>query len=113
VTALAFSPDHRILVSAVGFGEDGTDTIWDVADPAQPEQLASFEGGAPTAISPDGHTVATISFHDQPVLWNVADPARPARIAMLPGVRDTVLWGQAFSPDGRVLAAAYTNRIDL
>jgi WD40 repeat protein len=113
VTALAFSPDHRILVSAAGFDEDGTDTIWDVADPAQPRQLATFEGGAPTAISPDGRTVATVSFHDQPVLWNVADPARPARMVTLPGVRDTVLWGQAFSPDGRVLAAAYTSRIDL
>jgi hypothetical protein len=36
VTALAFSPDHRILVSAVGFDEDGTDTIWDVADATPP-----------------------------------------------------------------------------
>ena len=113
VTALVFSPNHRILVSAVGFDEDGTDTIWNVADLAHPEQLATFEGGAPTALSPDGRTVATVSFHDQPVLWNLSDPARPARIAMLPGDPDVVLWGQAFSPDGRVLAAAYTSRIDL
>jgi WD40 repeat protein len=113
VTALAFSPDHRILVSAVGFDIDGTDTIWDVAGPARPRPLASFEGGAPTAMSPDGRTVATISFHDQPVLWDVADPARPARITTLPGNPDVVLCGQAFSPDGRILAVAYTSRLDL
>ncbi len=113
VTALAFSPDRRILVSAIGFDEDGTDTVWNVADPAHPKQLAQFEGGAPTAISPDRRTVATISFHDQPVLWNVSNPERPAKIAALPGVPDVVLWGQAFSPDGRILAAAYTSQINL
>jgi hypothetical protein len=113
VTAVAFSADQRIMVSAVGFDLNGVDTVWDVADPARPGQLATFEGGAPTAISPDGRTVATVSFHDQPVLWNVADPARPAKIATLPGDPDVVLWGQAFSPDGRILAAAYTSRLDL
>ncbi len=113
VTALAFSPDRRILVSAIGFDEDGTDTVWNIADPAHPKQLAQFEGGAPTAISPDRRTVATVSFHDQPVLWNVSNPERPAKIATLPGVPNVVLWGQAFSPDGRILAAAYTSQIDL
>jgi hypothetical protein len=56
VTALVFSPGHRILVSAVGFDIGGTDTTWNVADPARPRQLARFEGGAPTAVSPDGRT---------------------------------------------------------
>ncbi len=31
----------------------------------------------------------------------------------LPGYPDVVLWGQAFSPDGRILATAYTGRLDL
>ncbi len=68
VAAMAFSADHRVLVSAVGFDINGVDTVWDVSDPARPRSLATFEGGAPTAISPDGRTVATVSFHDQPVL---------------------------------------------
>jgi WD40 repeat protein len=113
VTALAFSPDRRILVSAVGFDIDGTDTVWDIADPGRPRRLASFEGGAPTVISPDGRIVATINFDNQPVLWDVSDPARPARVATLPGDGVNVLWGQAFSPDGRTLAAAYSSRLYL
>ena len=63
-------------------------------------------------MSPDGRTVATVSFHDQPVLWNIADPARSVKMVTLPGFPD-VLWGQAFSPDGRILAAAYTGRLEL
>jgi hypothetical protein len=98
VTALAFSPDRRILVSAAGYDINGTDTVWNIARPAHPKQLAQFEGGSPTALSPDGRTVATISFRDQPVLWNVSNPERPAKIAALPGLPNVVLWGQAFSP---------------
>ena len=112
VSAIAFSADQRVMVSAAGFDINGLDTVWDVADPARPRSLGTFEGGAPTAMSPDGRTVATVSFHDQPVLWNVADPARSAKIVTLPGFPD-VLWGQAFSPDGRILAAAYTGRLEL
>ena len=113
VTAVAFSADHQMMVSSVGFDLDGVDTVWDVADPARPRPLGTFEGGSPTTLSPDGRTVATISFDDQPVLWDVADPTRPVRTATLPGDPDVVLWGQAFSPDGHVLAAAYTSRLDL
>lgn len=112
VAALAFSPDRRILVSAAGYDINGIDTVWNIARPAHPRRLASFEGGSPTALSPDGRTVATLSFTDEPVLWNVADPARPAKIATLPGAPG-VLWGEAFSPDGRILATAYTSRIYL
>jgi WD40 repeat protein len=112
VTAIAFSADQRVMVSAAGFDINGLDTVWDVADPARPRSLATFEGGAATAIAPDGRTVATVSFHGQPVLWNITDPARPVKMVTLPGYPD-VLWGQAFSPDGRILAAAYTGRLEL
>ena len=53
------------------------DTVWDVTDPARPRQLSAFQGGEPTALSPDGRIVATVSYGGQPVLWNVADPRRP------------------------------------
>jgi WD domain, G-beta repeat len=112
VTALAFSADQRILVSAAGFDENGTDTVWNVTDPARPKRLAVFEGGAASALSPDGRTVATVSFHDQTVLWNVTSPARAAKIATLPAAPG-VAWQDAFSPDGHILATARSGRLYL
>ena len=111
VTAMAFSPaDQHILVTATSGSQDGLDTLWDVTDPARPRRLANFEGGAPTAFAPDGRMVATVAFNGQPALWNVADPSKPARVTTLrTGGND--LWGEAFSPDGRILAAAYHDRI--
>jgi len=113
VNALVFAPGRPILISATGFDINGLDTVWSIADPARPRALARFEGGTPTAISPDGRTVATQSFHDQPTLWDVADPARPVKVATLAGHGDDPLWGQAFSPDGRVLAVAYDTQLVL
>ncbi|MGO8958241.1 MAG: WD40 repeat domain-containing protein [Streptosporangiaceae bacterium] len=114
VDAMAFSPDQRnILVTATSGADDGLDTLWNVGSPARPRKLASFEGGAPTAFAPDGRTVVTVSFHDQPALWNVANLTRPARITTLRTGDSSLLWGEAFSPDGQVLATAYTDRLYL
>jgi WD40 repeat protein len=114
VDSMAFSPDqHNILVTATSGAMDGLDTLWNVASPARPTKLASFEGGAPTAFAPDGRTVVTVSFQDQPVLWNVANLSKPVRITTLRTGDNSLLWGEAFSPDGQILAAAYTDRIYL
>jgi WD40 repeat protein len=103
VNALVFAPGRPILVSATGFDINGLDTVWGIADPARPRALARFEGGSPTAISPDGRTVATQSFHDQPTLWDVADPARPVHLATLGG-HTAQIAAFAFGPGGRLLA---------
>ncbi len=114
VTAMAFSPaDPHILVTATSGNLDGLDTLWNVTSPARPRRLANFEGGAPTVFAPDGRTVATVAFSGQPALWNVANLSKPARITTLPSSDDTKLWGEAFSPDGHILAAAYTDRVYL
>jgi WD domain, G-beta repeat len=114
VNGVAFAPGQRLLVSAVGgAGEDNMDTVWDITDPARPRQLSAFRGGNPTALSPDGRVVATVASGGQPVLWNVANRRRPARIAIMPVGGANPLWGEAFSPDGQLLAAAYTDRIFL
>jgi hypothetical protein len=114
VDSMAFSlADQHILVTATSQAMDGLDTLWDVADPARPKRLADFEGGAPTVFSPDGRIVATVSFGGQPALWNVSDLRKPARIATLQSGDSSLLWGEAFSPDGQVLAAAYTDRLYL
>jgi WD40 repeat protein len=113
VNAMAFGPGQRILLTGTSGASDGTDTLWNVSSPARPRRLAVFEGGAPTALSPDGRTVATISFSDQPTLWNVFSLRKPARIAQLRTGDHSLLWGEAFSPDGHVLAIAFTDRLSL
>ena len=116
VAAIAFSRDQRILVSATaGPPWEATSTLWDVTDQARPRRLSVFEGGSPTTISPDGATVATNAFggRAQAALWNVTRPRHPARLAVLSAGLSGALWGEAFSPDGRILAAASTTGLVL
>ena len=116
VDAIALSRDQRILVSATsGPPWEATSTLWDVTDQARPRRLSVFEGGSPATISPDGATVAANAFggRAQVALWNVTRPRHPARLAVLSGGLPGALWGEAFSPDGRILAAASTSGLVL
>ena len=106
VAAIAFSRDQRIMVSANdGPPWEATSTLWDLTGQARPRRLSIFEGGSPATISPDGATVATNPGGGQLALWDVTRPRHPARLARLPA-GPGALWGQVFSPDGRILAAA-------
>jgi hypothetical protein len=98
LAAVGFSPHSAILVTAFGVALDGTDMVWDTSDLSRPRRLSQFEGGEPMALSPDGRTVATVTFGRRTALWNVADPRHPAKIATLPATDGNTLWGQAFSP---------------
>jgi len=49
----------------------------------------------------------------QVALWNVTRPRHPARLAVLSAGLSGALWGEAFSPDGRILAAASTTGLVL
>ena len=116
VAAVAFSRDQRILVSATsGPPWEPTSTLWDITDQARPRRLSVFEGGSPATISPDGATVAANAFggRAQAALWNVTRPRHPARMAVLPVGLPGALWGEAFSPDGQILAAASTSGLVL
>jgi hypothetical protein len=59
--------------------------------------------------------VATVTFSGRTALWNVADPRHPAQMATLPGSAfrhfNPGLRGQVFSPDGKVLAVAYSDHV--
>jgi WD40 repeat protein len=111
--SVSFSARTAIMVTAFGQAIDGTDAVWDVTDLSRPRRLSQFEGGQPTALSPDGRTVATVAFSGRTALWNVANPRRPAMIATLSVSDGDLLRGQAFSPDGQLLAVAYYDRIFL
>ena len=109
----AFSPHMGLMVAAIGEAIDGTDVVWDVTDLSQPRRLSQFEGGQPVALSPDGRTVATITYSGQTAIWNVADPRRPVKMTTLSDGDGTQLEELAFSPDGQILAAAHYDRIFL
>jgi WD40 repeat protein len=116
VAAVAFSRDQRIMVSATGGPPwEATSTLWDITGQARPRRLSVFEGGSPATISPDGATVAVNAFggRAQAALWNVTRPRHPARLAVLSAGLSGALWGEAFSPDGRILAAASTTGLVL
>ncbi len=116
VGAIAFSRDQRIMVSATGGPPwEATSTLWDITGQARPRRLSVFEGGSPATISPDGATVAANAFggRAQAALWNVTRPQHPARLAVLSAGLSGALWGEAFSPDGRILAAASTSGLVL
>ena len=116
VDAIAFSRDQRILVSSAGPTPwAAASTLWDVTGQARPRRLSVFEGGSPATISPDGATVAANAFggRAQVALWNVTRPRHPARLAVLSAGLSGALWGEAFSPDGRILATASTSGLVL
>ena len=116
VDAIALSRDQRILVSSAGLTPwAATSTLWDVTGQARPRRLSVFEGGSPATISPDGATVAVNAFggRAESALWNVTLPRHPARLAVLAAGLSGALWGEAFSPGGRILAVASTSRLVL
>lgn len=99
ISALAFSPDSKLLATAA---QDNILRIWDVADA---KELRRLEGHTRTpwrlAFSPDGKTLAS-SGEDQGVrLWDVASGKL---LAELRGHQQTV-WFVAFAPDGKTLVS--------
>jgi hypothetical protein len=112
-SAFSFTPDQRLMISAGGAPFSGNVTLWDVTRPAGLRRLSVFEGAGSAAISPDGRTVATVAFGGQPALWDVARPRHPRRLAVLFAGASGDLWGQAYSPDGAVLANASTTALTL
>jgi WD40 repeat protein len=102
VLDMASSPNGRLGVTS---SMEGGVTLWNSAKPNRPVQLVtpSDELIVRFIFSPDGRTLV-INQETGPALWDLTDPARPQRlgeVSTTAGVRT-----MAFSPDGRMLAAA-------
>ncbi|BEK95029.1 WD40 repeat domain-containing protein [Nocardia seriolae] len=81
-------------------------TLWDISGSPAPRQVAQLPtdaGQIDLALSPDGRTLATMTW-DRLTLWDVSNPAAPVWRADRP-LRGSVHSGALrFSPDGRMLA---------
>jgi WD40 repeat protein/DNA-binding SARP family transcriptional activator len=103
--AVVFSPDGRTLYTA---GFDGSVILWDLGGArrlGEPFRYGSYFGGASTAsaISPSGSMFAVSPRRDQVSLLNAR-----TRAPMGPRLRGPLGYvrGIAFSPDGKLIAAA-------
>ncbi len=105
VTALAFSPDGRTLVSG---GEDDVIRVWSVdalleQDAAEPQVLTEHSNWVyALAYSPDGRYLASGGFDHSIIVWDVNNDYVP--VQRLTGHGDVVRTVQ-FSPDGLRLAS--------
>ncbi|MFK0253803.1 WD40 repeat domain-containing protein [Streptomyces sp. NPDC090445] len=98
VTAIAFSPDGRILAAADA--EEGT-RLWRTG--TRHLLGGPYAGHRAVAFSPDGQILATASGGTTVRLWDLDGGSRPARVLTSQVSQPGDL---AFAPDGTLLAAA-------
>jgi WD40 repeat protein len=106
VSAVAFSPDGKLLASA---SWDNTIRLWAVSDPDNPKPVGQPLRGhtgavSSVAFSPDGKTLAS-SGDNTARLWDLTTPTDVKELTA-PLTGDGAFYWVAFSPDGRTLAAA-------
>jgi WD40 repeat protein len=109
-TAVAFSPDGRVLATA---RSDTTTHLWDITDVHHPVRRATLPNGPDTgtnpglrggvAFSPRGHVLATTARDQTTRLWDITNPHDPQPLGALTDHTGSPLT-IAFSPDGSVLA---------
>lgn len=127
VTAIAVRPDGQAMATG---GGSGAMSLWDLADPANPRQVAAslpgYAGQLRAAVySADGGTLVAVSdgreYRGQGIkppgadgrgsviAWDVADPTHPRQLGNPLTGHDGKVRAVALSPDGRTLAYGGTS----
>jgi WD40 repeat protein len=100
VSALAFSPDGRLLAAGL---DEGLLVVWDVATGTEQRRLPGHEGRVTSlAFAPDGARLVSGSLDRTARLWDLAAGKELRRF----GQHEDTVRSVAFSPDGRLIAAA-------
>jgi WD40 repeat protein len=109
VSALAFSPDGRVLAS----GAEELITLWEVPSGKQRTLIKSGNDVRCLAWSPDNRTVAQGTGFGYARLWNTATQKETLVLRHFNAEKEkdfvhssNMMEGIAFSPDGKILATA-------
>ncbi|HEX6829510.1 MAG TPA: protein kinase, partial [Burkholderiales bacterium] len=101
ITALAFSPDGKMLASAAGFGESDI-RLWEVATGKETGRLEGHKGWVGSLVFwPDGKKIDSASADQTIRIWDVA--SRQC-LDVLRGHRQEV-WRLVLLPDGKTLVS--------